>query len=388
MKSLIFNHINYNAGRIREIARFIGENPELGNEEFLASQTLAAELERNGFRVEKGVLDLPTAFIATYQSAKPGPTIAFLCEYDALPGLGHACGHHLICTMGLSAAIGLKAVLDLIGGTIRVYGTPAEETKGAKVPMAEAGLFDDVDAALMAHPFYRHEKSGTSLAMDALQFEFYGKAAHAAANPEEGINALDAVILLFQSLNALRQQLESHARIHGIISNGGEAPNIIPDYAAAQFYIRSANRPYTDETVRKAIRCAEGAAMQTGCMLKVSNYEYSYDEMRTNSPLSEAFTHNLKELGIAEEHIHDGRDHGSLDLGNVSRRCPAIHPFYKVVDEVHMLHTIEFRDLAMTERAFDAMIEASKALAATGFDVLTDPSLLEQIRRSFKKEVV
>ncbi len=191
--------------------------------------------------------------------------------------------------MSIGAAVGLKSVIDETGGTIRVYGTPAEETKGAKVPMAAAGLFDDVDIALMAHPYYAYEKSGASLAMDALQFEYTGKAAHAAASPYEGVNALDGVLLLFNSINALRQQLRSDTRIHGIITEGGKAANIIPDYAAAQFYVRSATRVYTDEVVHKVLSCAEGAALQTGCTLKVSNYEYSYDELMTNEALSELF---------------------------------------------------------------------------------------------------
>lgn len=383
MKQLIWSTVDQHAGGLKDIALFIGEHPELGHEEVLACGKLTEELSHHGFHVDTGILGLDTAFIATYVSDKPGPTIAFLCEYDALPGLGHACGHHLICTMGVGAAIGLKAVIDSIGGTIRVYGTPAEETKGAKVPMAEAGLFDDVDFALMAHPFYRYEQSGSSLAMDALQFEFYGKPAHAAANPQDGVNALDAVLLLFNSLNALRQQLESHTRLHGVIIDGGKAPNIIPDYACAQFYVRSANRPYTDETVHKVIRCAEGAALQTGCTLKTSNYEYSYDELRTNEPLSEAFTANLHQLGIPADRVYAGQDHGSLDLGNVSRRCPAIHPFVQVVDEPFMLHTAEFRDHAMMDRALDGMIVGAKALAGTAYDAITTPGMLERIRFAF-----
>ncbi|MBD2865171.1 M20 family metallopeptidase [Paenibacillus oceani] len=385
MKQTIWNTIEHHADALKEIALFIGEHPELGHEEVLACGKLTDKLRQHGFRVETGILGLDTAFIAMYESDKPGPTVAFLCEYDALPGLGHACGHHLICTMGIGAAIGLKSAIDTTGGTIRVYGTPAEETKGAKVPMAEAGLFDDVDLALMAHPFHRYEQSGSSLAMDALQFEYYGKSAHAAANPQDGVNALDAVLLLFNSLNALRQQLESHTRIHGVITDGGKAPNIIPDYACAQFYVRSANRPYTDETVRKVIRCAEGAALQTGCTLKTSNYEYSYDELRTNEPLSEAFTANLHELGIAADRVFSGQDHGSLDLGNVSRRCPAIHPFVQVVDEPFMLHTPEFRDHAMMNRALDGMILGAKALAGTAYDAVATPGMLERIRLAFER---
>lgn len=387
MKQEIASTIDLHAPSFTEISRFIGENPELGHEEWKASARLIEALKEHGFTVQAPYAGLPTAFLGTYTASKPGPTIAFLCEYDALPELGHACGHHLICVMGLAAAVGLKAVIDQLGGTIRVYGTPAEETKGGKVDMAAAGLFDDVDVALMAHPYYAYEKSGSSLAMDALEFEFFGKAAHAAASPYEGVNALDAVLLLFQSIGALRQQLRSHARIHGIITEGGKAPNIIPDYAAAQFYVRSANRPYTDETVQKVIRCAEGAALQTGCTMKWSNYEYSYDELITNAHLSDTFTRNLVGLGIREDEIEYGKDHGSLDLGNVSRHCPSIHPYVKVVDEKHLLHTKEFRDLAMQPRAFEGMLLGAKALAFTAYDVLADSALLRSIRDEFERSV-
>jgi amidohydrolase len=387
MKLKIAATIDEHSAAFKDLSRFIGENPELGHEEWLASARLIEQLKAHGFSVQSPVLELPTAFIATYKSKKPGPVAAFLCEYDALPDLGHACGHHLICTMGIAAAIGLKSVIDEIGGTIRVYGTPAEETKGAKVPMAEAGLFDDADFALMAHPFYAYEKSGESLAMDALQFEFFGKAAHAAASPYEGINALDAVLLLFQSINHLRQQLQSHVRIHGIITEGGQAANIIPDYAVAQFYIRSANRPYTDETVQKVLRCAEGAALQTGCTLKVSNYEYSYDDLITNEHLSDLFTRNLMAMGISEDEIQTGKDHGSVDLGNVSRKCPTIHPYIKVTDEKHLLHTKEFRDLAMTDRAFEGMLLGAKVLAHTAYEVIVNPNLLKSIRIEFEQSL-
>lgn len=387
MKQQIASVIDRYNESFTNLSKYIGEHPELGHEEWEASSRLMESLRQHGFKVQSPVLELPTAFIGTYVSSKPGPTVAFLCEYDALPELGHACGHHLIGVMGLAAAVGLKAVIDNIGGTIRVYGTPAEETKGAKVPMAEAGMFDDVDIALMAHPYHSFEQSGTSLAMDAIQFEFHGKSAHAAASPYEGINALDAVLLLFQSISALRQQLRSHARIHGVITEGGKAPNIIPDYAAAQFYIRSANRPYTNEVVQKVLCCAEGAALQTGCTMNWSNYEFSYDELITNRVLSDLFTQNLTLMGITEDSIENGKDHGSLDLGNVSRHCPTIHPYVKVVDERHLLHTKEFRDLAMLPRAFEGMLLAAKVLAFTAYDVITSPEMLRSIREEFERSV-
>jgi amidohydrolase len=387
MKERLFQTIDSHADVFKETSRYIGEHPELGHEEFKAFERLTSLLEDFGFEVERGVLNIPTAFIARYKSSKAGPVIGFLAEFDALPEIGHACGHHLICSMSIAAAVGLKSVIEETGGEIRVYGTPAEETKGAKVPMSAAGLFDDVDAALMAHPYHTFERSGQSLAMDALQFEYYGKPAHAAANPYEGVNALDAVLQLFNSVNALRQQLESHVRIHGIITEGGKAANIIPDYAVAQFYVRSATRPHTDLTVRKVLDCAQGAALQSGCRLSVSNYEYSYDELVTNEALSSVFSDNLVALGIRAERIETGKDHGSLDLGNVSRRCPSIHPYVQVIDEKHLLHTESFRDLAMTERAFAGMLFGAKVLTATAYDVLTVPGLLDRIKEEFKQSV-
>lgn len=384
LKQRIRQTIAAHAPELKQLADFIGKHPELGHEEHLASAKLTERLGQYGYRVERGTLGMPTAFIAEYRSAKPGPTAALLAEYDALPEIGHACGHHLICTMTLGAAAGLKAVLDETGGTVRIYGTPAEETKGAKVDMAAAGLFDDCDIALMAHPFHAYEKSGTSLAMDAIQYEYHGKSAHAAANPEQGVNALDAVIQLFNAVNALRQQTPEHARVHGIISHGGLAPNIIPDFAAARFYARSATRAYTDELTRRVDACAEAAALATGCRLIVTRYEYSYDELQTNAALSEAFTANLVEAGIAPDAIRDSQDHGSLDLGNVSLRCPAIHPYIQVVERPYALHTAEFRDAAQSDRAYDAMIFGAEMLACTVCDVLTDPGLARRIREEFE----
>lgn len=382
-KSRIRETIDAYAPTLREIAAFIAAHPELGHEERLASARLTAALEALGFAVERGTLGLDTAFVAEYKSAKPGPTVALLAEYDALPEIGHACGHHLICTMALGAAAGLMPLLDETGGTLRVYGTPAEETKGAKVDMAAAGLFDDVDAALMAHPYHSYERSGSSLAMDALQYEFFGKAAHAAANPEDGINALDAVIQLFNGVGALRQQTRSDARIHGIVSHGGQVPNVIPDYAAARFYVRAKSRAYTDELVRKVNACAEAAAIATGSRLAVSNYEYSYDELRTNEALSDAFTANLIDGGVAADEIVSGHDNGSLDLGNVSLRCPAVHGYIKVVDAPYALHSLEFRDAAQLPRAYEGMVLGAKTLALTAYDVLTDGALLARIQQAF-----
>jgi amidohydrolase len=387
-KTNMMNTIDNKAEVFRSISREIGGRPELGHEEYFASGLLIEALESEGFAVKRGVLGLETAFIAEFDTGRPGAVVAFLAEYDALEGLGHACGHHLIGTMSAAAAIGLKAAADGLGGKIRVYGTPAEETKGAKVPMAEAGLFDDCDIALMAHPYHSFERSGQSLALDAVRFEFTGVAAHAAASPHEGVNALDAVLALFHNVNALRQQSRSDARVHGIIDNGGAAPNIIPDYASAKFYVRSSTRTYTNELTAKVRRCAEGAALATGCGLRTSHYEYSYDELLTNETLSSVFMDNLTAAGVASEEVQEGKDHGSLDLGNVSKRCPSIHPYVKIVEERFALHTEAFRDAAMTEKALDRMLVGAKLLAATAYDVMADAELLAAIRQEFAERTV
>lgn len=383
MRETILAAIEAEREKLNAISIEIGENPELGHEEYRASALLVEELKKHQFTVEVGTAGLPTAFMGVYDSGLPGPSIAYLAEYDALAGLGHACGHNLIGPMSVAAAIGLSKVVHHTGGKVYVYGTPAEETRGGKVTMAEQGLFNHLDVALMAHPYMHYEKSGSSLAMDAIQFEFFGKAAHAAASPHEGINALDGVIQTFNAINALRQQVTSDARIHGIIPKGGDAANIIPDYAVAQFYVRAKTRTSCDELVKRVIACAEGAALATGTKLKISNYEFSYDELVTNESLSDVFTENLISLGVDSSDIHEKSEGGSSDIGNVSIQIPAIHPYFKICDEPYACHTNEFREAALSQQGRDGMIQAAKALALTGYDLLTKPDILEKVKQEF-----
>ncbi|MCM3403939.1 M20 family metallopeptidase [Cytobacillus oceanisediminis] len=384
-KNLIIKHIDELQDDFNRISTYIGENPELGHEEYKACKVLTEELEKHGFSVEIGICGLPTAFTGTYDSGKEGPVIGYMSEYDALPEVGHACGHNLIGTMGIAAGIGLSKVIHETGGKVIVFGTPAEETKGGKVTMAEAGIFDVLDAAIMVHPLDNFVKSGTSLAMDAIQFEFFGKSAHAAASPHLGINALDAVLQTFNSINALRQHIKPDARIHGIITEGGKAANVVPDYAVAQFYVRASKREYVNELVEKVKKCAEGAALQTGAEMKWSFYEFSYDDMVTNSPLSEAFNKELLSLGVNEEEILEQKNgSGSLDMGNVSQAAPSIHPYIKICNEAYACHTHEFREAAMSEQAKEAIILGAKAMALTGYEVLTNQELLKQIKEEFE----
>ncbi|TMW73460.1 M20 family metallopeptidase [Alteribacter natronophilus] len=368
-----------------EISQYIGNNPELGNEEFKACAALAEILEESGFTVKTGICGQPTAFEAVYDSGQPGPSIGFMSEYDALPGLGHGCGHNLIGTMGAAAGISLKEAASVTGGKVYVYGTPAEETRGVKVTMAEDGIFDHLDAALMCHPGSHYRKSGSSLAMDALQFTFKGKTAHAAASPEKGINALDSVIQTFNSINALREHTTPDVRIHGIIPEGGKAANVVPDLAIAQFYVRAATRTAVNEVAEKVKNCARGAALASGTELDISYYEFSYDDMITNETLSASFTDSLMELGTDEGEIYEKTSGGSLDMGNVSQIVPSIHPYIKISGSPITGHTVEFRDAALSREGFEGMFRGACAMAVTGVKLLEDDSLLQTIQEEFKQ---
>ena len=365
------------------ISKELYENPELGDEEFESMKLLVDYLRSHQFEVETGIVDRPTAFRAEFKGDKPGPTIAYLAEYDALPGIGHGCGHNLIATMSTGAGIVLSKMIQEIGGKVIVLGTPAEETNGAKVPMSEKGIFNDVDVAMMVHPLGKSTESGATLAMDAIQFEFTGKSSHAAAAPEKGINALDGVIQLFNGINALREHVPSDVRMHGIISEGGEAANIVPERAVAQFYFRAEKRETLDNVVEKVKNIAKGASLTTGATVDISNYELSYDNMLTNQVLSDAFTKNLKEISPRPVHPAE-KATGSADMGNVSQVVPSIHPHIGLNDENLVLHTIEVADKTITEDGRNAMSEGVLALAKTGYDVITDENLLASIKKEFE----
>ena len=386
MKDLIVKEVEALKAALIETSDFICNNPEIGNKEFKAMEKLTFLLKSHGFQVETNILDNPTAFRGIYDSQRPGPSVAYLCEYDALPGIGHGCGHNMIGTMSCGAAIALSKVLDKLGGKIIVLGTPAEETNGAKVDMAEKGILNDIDVALILHPDDKNHESGQSLAMDAIQFDFNGKSSHAAASPHEGINALDAVLLTFTGINALRQHITSDARIHGIVKEGGKAANVIPDRAIAQFYVRAGKKKYLKELVEKVKDVARGAALMTGAALEVSNYELSYDNMNTNKILSKSFTENLKYIGVADIHPASS-DYGSIDMGNVSNVVPAIHPYISISDSALVGHTTEFRDATLTDKAHTALIKGASALALTGYDVITNKELLLRIKEEFNKSI-
>lgn len=387
MKEKVINLINKLTPELNELSLEIYKNPELGYEEFIACQLHTELLSKYGFNVEKNFSGVETGFKAVYKSEKPGPVISYMAEYDALPGIGHGCGHNLLGTVSTGAGIILKQIIDEIGGTVIVFGTPAEETSGAKVTYVENHEFDDVDIAMMAHPYNEYIKSGTSLALEPVQFEFFGKAAHAASAPQKGINALDAAIQTFNSINALREHINSDSRVHGVILDGGKAANVVPDYTKSQFYVRSTSKTYNSELLEKIKNCARGAALATGCELKISKYEFNYDNLVTNHTLDNLFSDKILELtGVVMSPPNKGA--GSVDAGQVSQVCPTIHPYFDITKDTSIAaHTREMADSTITEYAREQMKNTIAALVLTAVDIIENPELLEKIKCEFNNTI-
>ncbi|MHA1135672.1 MAG: M20 family metallopeptidase [Candidatus Thorarchaeota archaeon] len=385
MKDKVRAHIDENKTRLIEISDYIHANPEVANEEVKASRLLADELEKGGFKVDLGVAGLATAIVAVHPDQSDGPTIAILGEYDALPEIGHACGHNLIATSALGACLALGSMKKDIPGKLIFMGTPAEEDLGGKIAMVEMGLFDDVDAAMMYHPSPGYTMTGRAgLALTEVKIEFTGKASHASGTPEKGINALDAVIQTFNGINALRQHIRSAARIHGVITHGGLKPNIVPDYAAAEFYVRAPTDSYCGELVKKLENCAIGAASATGATLKYTVITSSYQSRIMNKTMGNLFEQNLIAIGEPINPLPPGSGAGSSDIGNVSQVVPTIHPYVSICDERIAGHSIEFEKASSSPRGNDAMLNAAKALAMTALDLFTNPELMKQATEEFQ----
>lgn len=369
MKKKIYNEGQLIRQRLCEMSDYIYNNPELGNEEYKAVEALTTFLKEHNFKIESPIADMDTAFKATFDSGKPGMTIGYLCEYDALPKIGHGCGHNMIGVMSAGAGVALSKVLHEIGGKVIVYGTPAEETNGGKVILAEAGVFDELDAAMIVHPDGETRASGSSSALYPIRFIYKGKTAHAASCPEKGINALNSVIQLFNGIDALRQHVTPDVRMHGIITKGGVAANIVPDEAIADFYFRASTKERVTEVVEKVKKIAEGAALMTGATLEMERYELPYDDLNTNEALSEMFNNNLRELGITD--IKEAKaTGGSSDIGNVSYVAPTIHPYIGITDCPMVGHSVEMANATTTSKAHDRLLIAALAMAYTGHDVI------------------
>ncbi len=382
MHAHILAAIDAASGELSDLARRIHATPEVAFQERQASEWLTVTLERFGLRTQRGVADLETAFRAEVPVSNPGPTVAILAEYDALPEIGHACGHNLICTAAIGAGIGLAAVGERLPGRALVLGTPAEEGGGGKVIMLQRGAFEGVDAAMMFHPAGYTLAERPSLASYRISLKFLGKSSHAAAAPHEGVNALDALIQTFVAIGLLRQQIRDDARIHGIITYGGAAPNIIPDRAEAVFTARATDGAYARKVTDRVVSCAQGAAQATGATLE-HTVRKGYDPIKPNHALAATFSRHLERLGWPQDAAPERPRMGSTDMGDVSQVIPSIHPYVSIGPKNLSGHTVEFREAALSERGLAAMLAAAKAMALTAYDVLAQPELLARVRHDF-----
>jgi amidohydrolase len=369
------------------LALRIHAHPELAYREEKAAAWLTEFLEQHGCRVERGVGGLPTAFRAEVPGSGPGPTVAILAEYDALPEIGHACGHNVIATAGGGAGAAVAAAVGAAGlpfpGRLLVVGTPAEEGGAGKVRLLEAGVFRDVDAALMIHPRSGTQTWRPALGLMKAKVEYFGKAAHASSWPWRGVNALNAVIGLFNALDAMRQQLRPDARVHGIITAGGQQPNIIPEYTAAEFYLRSLDRGYLQEVRRRFEAAAAGAATATGCRVEVTVDPTVHDPLKPNAAMAELFGQNLDRIGFPVDPDEPEAGYGSTDAGNVSQVLPMIHPYIRIAPDGTPGHSRDFAAAAASPLARAGMVAGAKALALTALDLLARPEALAAAKAAF-----
>jgi amidohydrolase len=381
LKELVTQEIDAHRQELIDLSLRIHSNPELGFEERRASAWLTDYLEGKGFEVERGLCELPTAFRASYGSGKP--TIAILAEYDALPQIGHGCGHNIIAASAVGAGVATKVAIDQLGGCVSVMGTPAEELYGGKAIMAEGGAFEGVDVAMMVHPGVIDTVITQALACVSLEVEFFGQAAHAAAQPEKGINALEAMILAFNGINSLRQHIKDKARVHGIITDGGQAANIVPAHSRANFLVRAEDNAYLDDLKERVLNCFKAAALASGARLEYRWGERYYAPLRTNQTLAETFAKNLEALGHRPQPPEARYGFGSTDMGNVSQMVPSIHPFLAIASTRVSTHSVEFLSAAASETGHQGLIDAAKAMAMTATDLLATPETLAKVREEF-----
>ena len=379
LKAMVADAVDAQRSDLIELSLRIHDNPEVAYEEVKASAWLSEYLEEQGFEVERGVCQLPTAFAARYGSGKP--RIAVLAEYDALPGIGHGCGHNIIGTAAVGAAVAARKAVDTAGGSVVVMGTPAEESYGGKVAMAERGAFDDIDAAMLVHPHGVDMASMQALALMRLEVEFFGKAVHAAGFPERGVNALEAMILSFNAINSLRQHISERARIHGIITHGGDAPNVVPAYSAGTFLVRAEWEFELDELKEKVLHCFEAASVATGARLEY-RWASHYAPLKCNLALAELYSRNMETLGRSVLPPMS-RGLGSSDMGNVSVLVPTIHPMVAITSLDVMAHSPEFAEAAASEAGNRGLLDGAKAMAMTVVDLIARPDAMQRVKEEF-----
>lgn len=379
-----FDRIDREFEELLTVRDKIYENPEIGGTEKFASQLLIKKLREAGFSIEEFYGGVSHAFKAVFDTGKAGTVIGIFAEYDALPEIGHGCGHNLIAATSLGAALGLSEVAEEAGGKIIVFGTPGEENLQSKTPMSAAGAFDEADVALMAHPNPVTYSSGKTLAIESLMIEFFGKSAHAGVSPAKGRNALDAAVQCYQLIH-FEKQYYSDTNVYGIIKEGGQKASVIPGYARLQFLTRAWSMKELNSLREMIERCAKGAAVATGCTYKISNNEETNQPMLTNRHLADVFDRYLVALGETNIIKEDMR--GSTDMADVSWRIPAIHPWVGINCPDYVLHSSEFAEKTVSREGNLFILRCSKALAATAIELITDKNLLTVVKEEFAQAV-
>ncbi len=387
VKDRLAREVDQRADVLLEISHSIHEHPELCYEEHHAHDLLAGVLEDEGFDVERGAGGMDTAFVASTGRGN-GPTIGVFCEYDALPEIGHACGHNVIGAAGLGAGLAAATVAEQLGGRVVVLGSPAEEGGGGKVFMAERGLLDGVDAAMMIHPADGDLKAMNVIAIQQVHVRYHGQAAHAAAFPHKGRNALDAAVLGYMNVAALRQHIRPSERIHGIFTDAGDKPNIVPKYAAAEWYVRSPTLRLLQGLKERVLTCLEAGATAAGCTMDHEWQDPAYADMIDNPVLVDLFSANAERTGrnLADPSVATNVV-GSTDMGNVSYVVPSIHPMLAVAPTGVSIHTPEFTAFARGEEGDRAVLDGARAMAMTVADLWLDPSLVADARASLTEAV-
>lgn len=385
LKNQISQFIDTNAKIYQDISLAIHAKPEVSDFEYFASQTLSEQLKKEGFEIELPAAGHRTGFAATYKSNKPGPTVVFLAEYDALAGLGHGCGHNVFGATSSLAGAALKSIVDQIGGEVRVYGTPGEEggqNGSAKGSFVKKGYLNDVDFALCTHPGSGSEDglSTRNYACAPVDIEFWGKPAHAAGCPQDGINALDAQILTYAAIGVLRQQLTDRIRIHGVIVEGGTAPNVIPEYTKAKYYIRAADIDTLHELYEKVENIVKGSALQTGCTSSMKLYQNLVENMVLTPSLDAIYEKYITELGNTVKHVEDVVMPGSSDVGNISQVVPTIQPHISITDVQIAGHSQDMVNASCSQKAMDAIVKGAKALAFTALELFENPEELVKVK--------
>lgn len=367
----------------KDLNDFLADNPEISGKEFQSSHKIADILKSYGYEVELPFAGYETAFKATYGTKQHTRKIAIMTEYDALPGIGHACGHCTSAAISILTGLSIKDMQDELDADIDIIGTPIEETDGAKCTMVKKGVFDNYDMALMVHLYGENLISPKLQALDSYTYVFHGKSAHASAAPWDGNNALNGIQLMFHAIDMLRQHVKPDVRIHGVVRDGGLAPNIVPEKASAEFYIRSMSREYLNELTQKIDDCARGAAIATQTAYEKTPTAESYDNLKPNATGEIVLAESYRELGL--EIGDTEKVFGSSDAGNVSMVCPTFHPIVQIADPTVAIHTREFADAVKSDRAYEGMVNGAKILIMQVLKIFTDKEKFESMKKDFEK---